>query len=185
MNTLVVIFSFLMMLRGTDALAFHRGSNRLFLDTAMESEWESLLSLGIWSGVTTNPTLLERAGHDCTISAVQSLSRRALSATGCDEFMAQAWGGTSELMYKVGKELADVDREKIVIKVPVTTEGTKAAFKLINADVRVCLTACYSSDQAIVAAGLGAEYLGECVTAERLLYKKTGYFVNTPQSYKF
>jgi transaldolase len=137
----------------------HRGTNRLFLDTAIQSEWEDLLPLGIFHGITTNPTLLERAGLECTIPAVQSLTKRALSMVGCDEFMCQAWGNTSEAMYNVGMRLSEVDRGKVVIKVPVTFEGTKAASKLIDSGVRVCLTACYSSDQAIVAAGLGAEYL--------------------------
>jgi len=144
-----------------NSFAPHRGSNRLFLDTAVESEWESLIPSGIFHGITTNPTLLERAGHKCTISSVQSLAKRALSLIGCDEFMCQAWGPTSEDMYNVGMLLSQVDRERVVVKVPVTMEGTKAASKLINAGVRICLTACYSSDQAIVAAGLGAQYLGK------------------------
>ena len=140
----------------------NRGTNRLFLDTAVETEWESLLPLGIFHGITTNPTLLERAGHECTIPAVQALAKRALTMGGmhgCDEFMCQAWGASSQDMYEVGMALSEIDREKVVIKVPVTMEGTKAAAKLIRSGVRVCLTACYSSDQAIVAAGLGAEYL--------------------------
>lgn len=139
--------------------ASHRGTNRLFLDTAVESEWEDLLPIGIFHGITTNPTLLERAGHDCTIPAVQALTQRALSMVGCDEFMCQAWGGSSEDMCNVGMQLSEVDRKRVVIKVPVTLAGTKAASKLIASGVRVCLTACYSSDQAIIAAGLGAEYL--------------------------
>jgi transaldolase len=143
-------------------LASFRGTNRLFLDTAVESEWESLLPLGIFHGITTNPTLLERAGHDCNIESVQHLTKTALSMVGCDEFMCQAWGITAQDMYSVGMNLSSVDRERVVVKVPVTFEGTKTASKLIDAGVRVCLTACYSSDQAIIAAGLGAEYLGEC-----------------------
>jgi len=62
-------------------------------------------------------------------------------------------------MHAVGLELAAPDRDRIVVKVPVTYEGTKAASKLIEDGVRVCLTACYSSNQAMVAAGLGAEYI--------------------------
>jgi len=136
-----------------------RGTNRLFLDTAVESEWEALLPIGIFHGITTNPTLLERAGHECTIPAVLSLAKRALNMVGCDEFMCQAWGISSEDMYNVGMQLSEIDRERVVIKVPVTFEGTKAASKLIASGVRVCLTACYSSDQAIIATGLGADYL--------------------------
>lgn len=136
-----------------------RGSNRLFLDTAVVSEWESLMPLGIFHGITTNPTLLERANHKCTVESVQFLTLKALSIVGCDEFMCQAWGSNADDIYDIGMKLSEIDRKRVVIKVPVTFEGTKAASKLINSGVRVCLTACYSSDQAIVAAGVGAEYL--------------------------
>ncbi len=137
----------------------HRGLNRLFLDTAVESEWNSLIPLGIFHGITTNPTLLERAGHVCSVPDVQALALRALSMTNCDEFMCQSWGRTSDQMYANGLALSEVDRQRIVVKVPVTSEGTIAASKLIHAGVRVCLTACYASDQAVIAAGLGAEYI--------------------------
>ena len=41
--------------------AVARGGSRFFLDTADVAEWEALLPLGMFHGVTTNPTLLERA----------------------------------------------------------------------------------------------------------------------------
>jgi transaldolase len=160
MNKLVGIILFLFLLPLiSQAFGPHRGSNRLFLDTAIVSEWKALMPLGIFHGITTNPTLLERANHDCTVSSVHSLIHEALSMIGCEEFMCQAWGSDAEEMYQIGMKLSEVDRKRVVIKVPITFEGTKAASKLINAGVRVCLTACYSSDQAIIAAGLGAEYL--------------------------
>ena len=73
--------------------------------------------------------------------------------------MCQTWGESCDDMYHNGMALSEIDRENIVIKVPVTFEGTKAASKLINSGVRVCLTACYSSDQMVIAAGLGADYI--------------------------
>ena len=113
--------------------------------TAVKNEWESLLPIGIFHGITTNPTLLERAELECTIPAVQTLAKDALSMVGCDEFMCQAWGSTPEEMYNVGVQLSEVDRERIVIKVPVTfDDGTAAASKLIQSGVRICLTACYN-----------------------------------------
>mmetsp|Transcript_11068 Transcript_11068/g.16762 ORF Transcript_11068/g.16762 Transcript_11068/m.16762 type:complete len:297 (-) Transcript_11068:1110-2000(-) len=137
----------------------HRGTNRLFLDTAVQSEWDDLIPTGIFHGITTNPTLLERANHPCTVPAIQALAINALNRVGCDEFMCQSWGSTASDMYKIGMELSSMDRARIVIKVPVTKEGTEAARMLMESGVRVCLTACYNSRQAIIAAGLGAEYL--------------------------
>ena len=43
-------------------LAF-RGSCRFFLDTADVAEYRSLLPLGMFHGVTCNPTILQRAGR--------------------------------------------------------------------------------------------------------------------------
>jgi transaldolase len=131
----------------------------LFLDTAVESEWESLLPLGIFHGITTNPSLLETAGHECTIESLQTLAKHALSLPNCNEFMCQSFGSTSEELYKVGMDVSQIDRERVVMKVPCTIEGTYAASKLVSSGVRVCLTACYSSDQALIAAGLNVDYI--------------------------
>ncbi|CAB9501549.1 Probable transaldolase [Seminavis robusta] len=137
----------------------HRGHNRLFLDTAEESIWQELLPLGIFHGVTTNPSLLEAAGQECSTSNIHHLAQTALSTPGCHEVMVQAWGNAAPEMYKIGMELSKPDRARIVVSVPVTREGTKAAACLIQSGVRVCMTACFNANQAIIAAGLGAEYV--------------------------
>lgn len=151
-------------------------NTRMFLDTAVESEWDKLLPLGIFHGVTTNPTLLERANQPCTVSNLHAMAKRVLRKYNCQEFMCQAWGTTSEQLYDVGMKLSCLDlddddvndesktrllepNKRMVIKVPVTVEGTKAASMLIQSGVRVCLTACYASHQALVATAVGAEYL--------------------------
>ena len=49
-------------------------SLRYYLDTADADEWAALLPLGIFRGVTTNPTLLERAGVTCSPSSAKHLA---------------------------------------------------------------------------------------------------------------
>ena len=71
-------------------LAVARGGSRFFLDTADVAEWEALLPLGMFHGVTTNPTLLERAGVACTVDACRQLAGTA-AALGVEEIMFQAW----------------------------------------------------------------------------------------------
>ena len=134
-----------------------RGASRFFLDTADRSEYAKLLPLGIFHGVTTNPTLLQRAGVPCTVEAVHNLAAAAFEL-GAKEFMCQGWGGTVEGFYETGMALRDND-DRIVVKVPVTAAGVEAAAMLQAQDVRICLTACYASTQALVAASLGAEYI--------------------------
>jgi hypothetical protein len=77
-----------------------RGNCRLFLDTADLKEWDSLLKLGIFSGVTTNPSLLERCTQPCTVKNLNKLAGIALSMT--EEFMCQAWGSTADEIYENG-----------------------------------------------------------------------------------
>lgn len=142
------------------ALSFtptHRGECRFFLDTADTSEWDDLLPRGMFHGVTTNPTLLARANEPCTVTNLHSLAKKALTYT--DEFMCQTWGPTAEEMYNNGMQISEMDRERIVIKVPVTAEGTKAATLLSKKGVRICLTACYNSKQALIAGAMGVEYI--------------------------
>ncbi|KAL3933207.1 MAG: hypothetical protein SGARI_003757, partial [Bacillariaceae sp.] len=62
-------------------------------------------------------------------------------------------------MYDCGMALSEPDRERIVVKVPVTKTGVEAARMLIQSNIRVCLTACYNHKQAMIAANVGAEYI--------------------------
>ena len=142
------------------AFSAHRGSCRFFLDTADVNEYKSLLPLGIFHGVTTNPTILQRSGVPCTVSAIKGLCSTAFQL-GADEFMCQAWGGSADRLFETGMQLREIDREKVVVKVPVTAAGTEAAARLMKqpGGTRICLTACYASTQALVAGSVGAEYL--------------------------
>ena len=138
-----------------------RGSCRFFLDTADVSEYKSLLPLGIFHGVTCNPTILQRCGVPCTVPSIHTLAKTAFSL-GAEEFMCQAWGGSVDKLVETGLALRALDPERVVVKVPVTAEGVEAAARLMRepeGGTRICLTACYSSSQALVAGSVGAEYL--------------------------
>lgn len=135
----------------------YRGGSRIFLDTADTAEWDDLLRTGIFHGVTTNPTLLEKAGEKCTIDNLNQMAKKALDMT--NEFMCQAWGSTASEMYDCGMLLSRPARNRIVIKVPVTRTGVEAASMLIQSGCRICLTACYNHQQALIASSVGAEYL--------------------------
>jgi transaldolase len=156
---LLVIAGILTLHETTSFSPEFRGASRLFLDTADTLEWKELLPTGIFHGVTCNPTLLERAGETCTIDNLHDLAKQALDYNTINEFMCQAWGSTSQGMYDCGMALSEPDRDRIVVKVPVTMTGVTAARMLIQSNVRVCLTACYNRKQAMIAANVGAEYI--------------------------
>ncbi|MEB3359123.1 MAG: transaldolase family protein [Synechococcales bacterium] len=136
---------------------FRRSDIRLFLDTADVSQWSNLLPTGIFYGVTTNPTLLERAQVPCDLPALSKLTQTALQM-GAQEVQIQTWGETLEAMVTTGRRLANIS-DRVVVKVPITQAGTTAAARLVAAGVRITLTAVYAHPQVLIGAGLGADYV--------------------------
>lgn len=131
---------------------------RLFLDSAASDDWEQWLPSGLFHGVTTNPTLLRRAGEACNLDALGRICERAM-ALGCQEIHLQTWGKTVEEASERGLALAALDPRRVVVKVPIDRQGCHTARRLIAAGVRVTFTACYEPAQVLVASALGADYV--------------------------
>ena len=53
-----------------------RGSCRFFLDSASLHEYRALLPTGMFHGVTTNPSILQRDGVLCSVDAISVLVRK-------------------------------------------------------------------------------------------------------------
>lgn len=132
---------------------------RLFLDSAEQGAWERLLPTGIFHGVTTNPLLLERAGLPCTVEVLARLAARA-AALHAREIHLQAWGADDKEMASTGARLADLAAgpTAVVVKVPATVDGFRAAARLRAAGIAVTMTAVYAPGQVLAAAALGAAY---------------------------
>ncbi|MEY2645127.1 MAG: hypothetical protein RLZZ611_1776 [Cyanobacteriota bacterium] len=128
---------------------------RLLLDSADPAAWRQWLPTGLFHGVTTNPTLLKRAGRPCDLSSLRALSQEAL-ALGVQELHLQAWG--SDLL-SCGRALADLAPERIWIKLPLTAAGLEAARGLRADGVPLTFTACYEPAQVLLAAALGVDYI--------------------------
>lgn len=131
---------------------------RLLIDSADLRAWRGLWPMGLFTGITTNPTLLRRAGHRCTLDALRPLLTEAFSL-GCGEFHLQAWGTTAEQLLACGQALMAIAPERIVVKLPLTEPGLKAARALVGAGTRVTLTACYGVPQVLAAAAQGVAYV--------------------------
>jgi transaldolase len=131
---------------------------RFLIDSADIRDWDELWPLGLFHGITTNPSLLRRAGLSCTTETFAQLADRALSL-GCEELHLQAWGTSpEELLYRAQALLA-LAPEHIVVKLPLTEGGLRSAASLVAIGARVTLTACYGASQVLAAAGLGATYV--------------------------
>ena len=131
---------------------------RLFLDSADLRAWSDLWPLGLFQGITTNPTLLGRSGCPCTPEALAELAK-ASRHLGCGELHLQAWGSTSEELLACSETLLALDPNRIVIKLPLTQLGLRVTKILLDGGHRVTMTACYGATQVIAAAALGATYV--------------------------
>ena len=131
---------------------------RLYLDSANVQEWEKWAETGLFYGFTTNPTILKRDGIQCTIQAMRNLSRSAFGNCEMEELQLQAWGLTWSDLYSCGLDLYEMD-SRIVVKVPMTPPGIRAAYRLLRDDVPVTLTGVYSTHQVVSAMALGAYFV--------------------------
>ena len=128
----------------------------LFLDTADIKAWDFWLSKGLFYGITTNPTLLERAHIPCTLDQLQELATAAFQR-GAQEIHLQTWGAAVEDLVRRGTAISAID-SRVVVKVPITLTGTEAAAQLIQQGIRVTLTGVYAVHQALISAALKADY---------------------------
>jgi transaldolase len=131
---------------------------RLFLDSADPAVWQQWLPSGLFHGVTTNPTLLRRAGQPCREAHLTSLTALAIEL-GAKEVHLQCWGGDTDALLRRGRALAAIDPGRVVVKVPVTRAGTRVARDLSGEGIPVTLTACFEPPQVLIAAALGVPYI--------------------------
>lgn len=128
---------------------------RLYLDTADRAAAESLLATGLFAGVTTNPTILQRASR--TVADVHDIHAWATGA-GAREVFFQAWGEDVATLVARGQELRDLGPE-VVVKFVATRAGSSACAALAARGVPTLLTAVYAPGQAMVAAAAGVTYI--------------------------
>jgi transaldolase len=129
---------------------------RIYIDSADLSEIKEALATGYVYGVTTNPTLLRRAG--VRASEVPELARQAV-AQGAKELHLQTYAADTEGIIREGTELARLDPERVVVKIPAVPEGYAAAARLAASGLRITMTAVYTVRQTILADAVGAQYI--------------------------
>lgn len=125
---------------------------KLFIDTANIDEIKEANALGIIDGVTTNPTLIAKEGRDFigVVNQICAIVDGPISAEVVS-LKADEMAGEARSLAKVHKN--------IVIKIPITPEGLKAAKVLSSEGIKTNLTLCFSPTQALLAAKAGATYV--------------------------
>jgi len=130
---------------------------RIFLDTAKIEEVRQASKLGVISGVTTNPTLMARAGatdYEATIKEIASIIPGPISTEVVVEGV--------EPMVQQAREMA-AWAPNVVIKIPVNADGLEVTSTLAKENIRVNMTLCFSANQALLAALSGAAYISPFV----------------------
>ncbi len=132
----------------------------LLLDSADPTIWTKWFRSGIFHGITTNPTLLRKAGQPCTFPNLKQLTQRAKDI-GCNEMHIQAWGNSFKEIKNCGITLGKLSSPEmpVHVKIPITKTGSEAAKELIAAKISVTFTACFESKQVLLAAAIGANYV--------------------------
>ena len=128
---------------------------RLYLDTADRDAAGDLMSTGLFTGVTTNPTILQRAGLG--VAAAPDIYKWA-TAAGSKEVFFQSWGLTTVELVERGLRLRELG-EEVVVKLVASRAGSAACAQLAAQGVPTLLTAVYAPGQAIVGAAAGATYI--------------------------
>lgn len=129
---------------------------KLFIDTANLDEIKKANSMGIISGVTTNPSLVAREGADFKqrIKDIAAVVKGPISA--------EVVSSEAQKMVEEARGLVSIDTN-IVIKIPVTPEGLKATKMLAAEGTAVNATLVFSANQALLAARAGALYVSSFV----------------------
>jgi transaldolase len=126
---------------------------QFFVDTASLEEIQEAFDMGVLDGVTTNPSLMKKAGgvdfHEhirkiCDI--VQGPVSAEVVSVKYDEILAE------------GRELATLS-EHVVVKVPMILDGVKAIKTFTEEGIRTNCTLCFTATQCLVAAKAGATYV--------------------------
>lgn len=125
---------------------------KFFIDTAIVDEIRAAHRLGVVAGVTTNPSLMAKAGQDPkeVIQEIASFVNGPISA----EVLAEDADG----MVREGREWAKV-APQVTVKVPLTAEGLAATRVLADEGVKVNVTLIFNASQALLAARAGAAFV--------------------------
>ena len=130
---------------------------KIFLDTADIDEIKKAHETGMIEGITTNPTLIKRSGHD----PVEVIREIANISDHFESVSAEVVADTAEEMIDQAKAFNDI--WNVTIKVPCTVEGLKACTALAATGRKVNVTLIFSAGQAILARRAGAAYVSPFV----------------------
>ncbi len=155
---------------------------KFFADTADTDAIRELADTGLLDGVTTNPSLIKKAGRD-----IMEVTKEICSLTD-GPVSAEVVALDHATMMKEAEVLRKI-ADNIAIKVPLTPDGLKTCKALTGEGTMVNVTLCFSANQALLAAKAGATFISpfigrhddngfdgmELIEDIRLIYDNYGY----------
>ena len=125
---------------------------KIFIDSADLGEIREAAAMGVIDGVTTNPSLVAKAGRPLAkvIADICEIIDGPISA----EVIATDTDG----IVSEGKKLAAIHKN-VVVKVPLIADGIKAVKILAAQGIKTNVTLCFSAPQALLTAKAGATYV--------------------------
>ena len=129
---------------------------KFFVDTADIGEIRTLAASGLLDGVTTNPSLIAKAGRPI----------RDVIAEICAIVPGPVSAEVAAVEYEPIMREAAVLRAvaaNVTIKVPLTPDGLRACRALADDGCLVNVTLCFSAGQALLAAKAGAAFISPFV----------------------
>ena len=125
----------------------------LFIDSSDPREIEEVRSWGLLSGVTTNPTLIPKAGPD-----MQESLRRTIDASP-GPVLAQVIGWHEPETLIAQAEWLHRFSDRIIVKLPMSVAGIQALLRLKQdlPELRIAVTAVASLSQAYLCGKAGAD----------------------------
>lgn len=129
---------------------------KFFIDSADVEEIKKAVELGMCDGVTTNPTLIMKAGREQE-EVVKEIAKFVKGPISVEAISDDADG-----MVREGEQFAKW-APNVVIKVPMTKEGLKAVRLLAKKNIKCNVTLVFSAAQALLAAKAGAAFVSPFV----------------------
>lgn len=129
---------------------------KIFIDSGDIGEIKEAAQMGAIDGVTTNPSLLAKAGKPIRQAILE------ICEVVDGPVSAEVLSTDTEGMLKEGRELAKL-HPNVVVKIPLIVDGLKATRVLSSENIKTNVTLCFSSAQAVLAAKAGATYISPFV----------------------
>lgn len=129
---------------------------KIFIDSGDIGEIKEAQSMGVIDGVTTNPSLLSKAGKPTKVAIAE------ICEVVDGPISAEVVAVDKDGILREGRELAKI-HGNVVVKVPLIEEGLKAVRIFKQEGIKTNVTLCFSAAQALLAAKAGASYISPFV----------------------